>query len=467
MQHDAITVPDTEIFDNISRNCGATVTECSNVAGIVSDVMCKSRELQEKRAYLEDIARMLESEQAQVGNATDEARLLSEQAHKQLKAGAATITDSIGEFNDLIDLIVDMGNKINGFAAAMDQVMRTSQSIDTIARSTNMLALNAAIEAERAGAAGATFAVVAAEVKNLAQDTRVATDEITRTMQSLGSEASQFVEQVEEGIAKSETAKQAFQKIDNTISEVSEIVSMVDRQADDIAQSTSSVQLNTGKVCENLFAFMGDVDANVDQLSGALDKVNNLEMITNDMFDSVVHSGLSNVDNVYVDMAKTGMKRVQNLVESAVRDGLLGEDQVFDRDYQEIAGSNPPRFNNRFNGFADEHLQPVLDEIHRSDDRIISVVCSNQDGYLPTHISERAQMPNGDVKHDSEFCRNRRILMDAITGKAVQQKDREYMAAAYRFMASEETEFQVVKNIFVPLYFSGKYWGNFEIAYAG
>lgn len=465
MKHENITVPNADVFENISRNCGATVTECSNVAGIVSDVMTKSRALQEKRSYLEDIARMLEAEQTQVGNATDEARLLSERAHVQLKNGASTIGESIAEFNDLVELVQAMGNKINDFASAMDQVMRTSESIDTIAKSTNMLALNAAIEAERAGAAGATFAVVAAEVKKLAQDTRVATDEITTTMKSLGNEASEFVAQVQTGIDKSQKAKSSFSKIETTISEVSEIVSMVDRQADDIAQSTSSVQLNTGKVCESLFSFMGDVDANTEELSGALDRINNLEMITNDMFDSMVHSGLSKVDNEFVAIAKKGAGELVEIVEKALANGSLSEDKLFDRKYEEISGSNPTRYNNGFNDFADSHIRAELDRMCELKPEIISAVCTNEDGYLPTHISYRSRKPTGDVKHDSEFCRNRRLLLDNITSKAVAQRDQEFIAAAYRFMANDETDYQVLKNIFVPLYFGGRYWGNFEIAY--
>ncbi len=465
MKQASITVPNVEVFDNISRNCGATVTECSNVAGIVSNVMAKSNALQEKRSYLEDIARMLEVEQSQVGHATDEARLLSERAHTQLKSGAATISDSITEFNDLIDLVAAMGQKINDFASAMDQVMRTTQSIDAIARSTNMLALNAAIEAERAGDAGATFAVVAAEVKKLARDTRVATDEITTTMKSLGNEACDFVEQVQTGIDKSEKAKESFKQIESTILQVSEIVSMVDTQADDIAKSTSSVQLNTGKVCENIFAFMGAVDANVKELSGALDRINNLEMITNDMFDSMVHSGLSQVDNDFVDIARNGMEHIRDMVEAALQEGKVTNAQLFDRAYVEIPASNPVRYDNMFNAYADRYIRPELDRICALRPEIISAICSNEDGYLPTHISARSRPPAGNAKHDSEFCRNRRLLMDSITGKAVQMRNQEYIAAAYRFMASEEAEFQVVKNIFVPLYFNGRYWGNFEVAY--
>src|SRR3546814_17779536 len=70
------------------------------------------------------------------------------------------------------DLVARLGTHVTNFAAVMEQVQQVSQSIEAIAKTTNMLALNAAIEAERAGDAGRTFAVVAAEVKKLRSEER-------------------------------------------------------------------------------------------------------------------------------------------------------------------------------------------------------------------------------------------------------------------------------------------------------
>src|SRR3546814_17867030 len=83
------------------------------------------------------------------------------------------------------DLVARLGTHVTNFAAVMEQVQQVSQSIEAIAKTTNMLALNAAIEAERAGDAGRTFAVVAAEVKKLAQNPRGAPDELRRSIGSL------------------------------------------------------------------------------------------------------------------------------------------------------------------------------------------------------------------------------------------------------------------------------------------
>ena len=89
---------------------------------------------------------------------------------------------------------------------------------------------------------------------------------------------------------------------------------------------------------------------------------------------------------------------------------------------------------------------------------------SNQDGYLPTHVSRCSKTPTGNPDHDLDLCRNRLKNLDATTGEAVRRKDSSFFAGVYRY-ENAAGEFVVLRNIFVPLYFNGRYWGNFELAY--
>ena len=97
--------------------------------------------------------------------------------------------------------------------------MRTA----TIARKTNMLALNATIEAARAGDAGRSFAVVAAEVKKLAHDTRAATSQIASTIGELTREAGAVTTEIKTGVERSRAAQSGFGQISETVREVGEI----------------------------------------------------------------------------------------------------------------------------------------------------------------------------------------------------------------------------------------------------
>ena len=464
MQQSRMIKPDSDAIQQMAESCGDSVIGSSQVGGIVETVRQRMAMLGEKRSYLEQIARNLAKEQEQVVIATDSARRTSQTAYRNLAESSQTMQVSALELHDLIALIQGLGEDVKRFANAMADVITASQTIDSIARSTNMLALNAAIEAERAGAAGATFAVVAAEVKKLAQDTRQATDKISGTMQSLGVEAGHFMAQVERGVAQSRSAQRHFETIDAAIQQAGEMVRDVASKADAIAESSSGVRSDTGELCDNLFVFMGDVAGCSDQLENALDKTTALEALSNVMFNQLVHTGLSHRDNPFVKTAIDARDEIISIIESGRDRGVITLAQIFDRQYRPRNEPGLERFDNDFNDFADAHIQPVLNRFWGAGLTTFGSVLSNEDGYLPTHISERSHAPTGDKTHDAAHCRNRKIVLDRTTTEAIAHKNDPYYAAVYRF-EPHPGEVRILRNIFVPLWIRGRYWGNFELAY--
>ncbi|MDK2756400.1 MAG: methyl-accepting chemotaxis protein [Blastomonas fulva] len=464
MQEHRIIKPESDAIQQMAESCGDSVICSSQVGGIVETVRQRMALLGEKRSYLEQIARNLAQEQEQVVLATASARRTSQAAYSNLAESSQTMQVSAMELHDLIALIQGLGEDVKRFANAMADVVTASQTIDSIARSTNMLALNAAIEAERAGAAGATFAVVAAEVKKLAQDTRQATDKISGTMHSLGIEAGHFMAQVERGVAQSRSAQRHFETIDAAIQQAGEMVRDVASKADAIAESSNGVRSDTGELCDNLFVFMGDVAGCGDQLEDALHQTTDLETISNVMFNQLVHTGLSHRDNPYVETATDTGIEICSIIESALVSGTLTEAQLFDRTYRPRGEPGLVRYDNDFNDFADRHIRPILDRFWGAGKTTFGAVMSNVDGYLPTHISERSHAPTGDRTHDAAHCRNRMIVLDRTTSEAIEHKNDAYYAAVYRF-EPHPGEVRILRNIFVPLWIRGRYWGNFELAY--
>lgn len=464
MQQHRIIQPESDAIQQMAESCGESVVGCSQVAGIVEAVRQRMVMLGEKRSYLEQIARNLSNEQEQVVIATDGARQLSQAAYKYLAASTQTMEVSALELHDLIVLIQGLGDDVTRFSKAMAAVMQASQTIDSIARSTNMLALNAAIEAERAGAAGATFAVVAAEVKKLAQDTRQATDTISGTMHSLGIEAGHFMAQVEKGVEQSRNAQRHFETIDASIQQAGQLVRDVASKADAIAESSAGVRSDTGELCDNLFVFMGDVAGCGDQLEGALVQTTALEDVSNVMFNQLIHTGLSHKDNPYVETAMAARDEIVSLIERGLRNGNLTEAQLFDRNYIPRNEPGLERYDTGFNDFADRQIQPILDRFWGEGLKTFGAVISNVDGYLPTHITERSHAVTGNLAHDMAHCRNRMIVLDKTTAEAINRKSEGYYAAVYRFDPNPD-EVWILRNVFTPIWIGGRFWGNFELAY--
>ena len=464
MKHEKFDIADPKLIDAVARSCGEVTVGCADVGGLVEEVMTTAGEMRTRQEMLQDVIAKLADDQKRVTDSTDEARMLSKRAKEDLHSSTDVIRLSMQEFGDLTGLVVALAQHITGFAGAMDQVRRVSQNIDTIAKTTSILALNAAIEAHRAGAAGATFAVVAAEVKQLAHNTREATDEISATVNSLGVEAEGLVEKIEKGVSKGKEAQRNFQKIDDTVNRISDLVSQVDEQNCDIAENTGLIHSKVQQVQAVLDHFSESADKNNITLEAAKDKVGDLETTSKIMFDQLVQSGFATEDRKFVDLAITGRDELVAIVEKALASGDLTKEQLFDRNYREIEGSNPTRYDNNFNTFADAEIQPILDK-YRQMDAIISCGATNIDGYLPTHVKERSREPNGDPVHDDKYCRNRRIFMDDMTKRAIAQKDRPFSVSVYRFVRTNDDKSTAGKQVAVPLYFNGEYWGNFELLY--
>src|SRR4029079_5962048 len=123
----------------VARDCGSLSMECSDVAGYVQDVSTRINDHLKMIDGLGECTRPRLTDQARVSDSTDEARLLSEQARAKLESGREAIEGTIAGFKGLTDLVVQLGERMAGFASAMSQVQTVSSTIETIARKTNML----------------------------------------------------------------------------------------------------------------------------------------------------------------------------------------------------------------------------------------------------------------------------------------------------------------------------------------
>jgi methyl-accepting chemotaxis protein len=465
MKMEKVALSENHWIHETAQICGEVTVGCAEAAGVLEQALQSADWLKARHGEMTELTQALDADIAEVAQATRDARILAEAAVAKLKTGHETVQLSLTSFSELISLIMSLGSHITGFAAAMEQVKRVSQSIDSIARTTNMLALNAAIEAEKAGAAGQTFAVVAAEVKKLAHDTRRAAVEITGTVNSLSHEAAKFVVEIEEGVSTSGAAQEQFASLQELIYGVSDVVAKVGDHNREIADSTA--QIHRGLVdSQNVRdAVEGANDEMFTAVVRAHSQIGGLELQANKMFDHIVHSGLSKRDSEFVELARQKAEEVKALTEAAIADGTLTLEALFDTDLRPIEGSNPPRFTSKLTPWAEQNWQPFIEAVKDSNpDEITSVVCSSLKGFLPVQLKELSRAPTGDIAHDTKYCRNGRVIQDPVDIPA-KTSEQDYMMAVFRHEGDGHS-YKVMRNVYVPLRINGRRWGDFEIAYS-
>ena len=145
-----------------------------------------------------------------------EARLQSDDAINSAASGQKVIAEAVGRLNEIGTLVMATQRSIDDLAGRLGSISAVIGVIRDVADQTNLLALNAAIEAARAGEQGRGFAVVADEVRKLAERTSQATGEITQTIGSIQVNSQQakqrmdeMVEQLHGGIAQAQDGGKA------------------------------------------------------------------------------------------------------------------------------------------------------------------------------------------------------------------------------------------------------------------
>ena len=183
---------------------------------------------------------------------------VSKKSEQTAENGIARIKQAVGLMNDIQTEVDVTAKMIHALGQKSRQIGQIVEAITNIAGQTNLLALNAAIEAARAGEQGRGFAVVADEVRKLAEQSGEAAKEIAQIIGAIQSETVQTVSamdksnrQVAQGVEVVASSGEAFNEIYSSIkemrAEVLEIVALMERQQ----QSSAEVERSFGGIADS------------------------------------------------------------------------------------------------------------------------------------------------------------------------------------------------------------------------
>ncbi len=159
---------------------------------------------------------------------------------------------TVDELNKFAETVIKSSEKVEMLGQKSKEINNVIALIKEIADQTNLLALNAAIEAARAGEQGRGFAVVADNVRELAEKTALATDDIARTVKTMQNEAMESVKLMKE---ERESIQKVLDNVKNTLVSIDEMVKHVEEVTDmvqRIAAATEEQSAATDEVSHNM-----------------------------------------------------------------------------------------------------------------------------------------------------------------------------------------------------------------------
>ncbi len=171
--------------------------------------------------------------------------------------GGKVVNDTVSKMREIADVVKTSANNIMELGESSKKIGEIISVIDDIADQTNLLALNAAIEAARAGEQGRGFAVVADEVRKLAENTAEATKQISDMISGIQTETDKAViamqqgtKEVESGIALADNAGDSLQMIINSTNELLDMINQIAVASEQQSSTSDEISKNVATIAK-------------------------------------------------------------------------------------------------------------------------------------------------------------------------------------------------------------------------
>ncbi|MBA6143885.1 methyl-accepting chemotaxis protein [Pseudomonas sp. p99-361] len=280
-----------ELIGGIDQGVGQLSQAASQLATSSEDTKLRINQQREETDQVATAMNQMSATVQEVAQNAEQASQAATSADQQAQVGDQVVAEAIGRIEQLAGQMDHCLAAMHHLAGESQRIGSILDVIKSVSEQTNLLALNAAIEAARAGEAGRGFAVVADEVRGLAQRTSTATEEIGQLIDSLHSgtdEVTRLLDNskqlTEQSVELSRRAGDALGQITNTVSNIqgmnqqiataSEEQSVVAEQINRSVLNVRDVSDQTSAASEQTAMSSGELEQLGQQLRGMVGRFN-------------------------------------------------------------------------------------------------------------------------------------------------------------------------------------------------
>lgn len=358
------------------------------------------------------------------------------------------VAERIRQVNDQLQ---NFRKTVAGLSESAGKIGKILEMVQGFSDQTNLLALNAAIEAARAGEAGRGFAVVADEVRQLAQKIASATGDVHQIISDMDARVGRTEKDTAQLL---EETDQAREEVTSTASQFDDMLQYIEQAHAELLSITSSVEevsITNRQVHEHgneihqlgreLAEEIAESDAYSEQLRKATEA--SMELLAR------YRIGQGAFEEILEARQTLAVEFERRLTELA-RQGV----DIFDNRYEPVPNTSPQKYRT---GFVDRFKQEFQDLTDQGKERFEGTVYSllvDKKGYIPVHHRATSQPTTGDPEKDLLYSRDQRLYNSNDTEIRRSSHTERFLLQTYIRDTGE-----ILNDLSIPVYVDGKHWG--------
>lgn len=243
-----------QLIRQVSESASKVSTKAQELSKSATQVAYSSAQQNDRSNQANAAVEQLVISIASIAQSAEHVQQKSQESLERAQQGNQSLDKLLKEMDVVGTAVKQMAASVNNFVHSTDAINTMTQEVKAIAEQTNLLALNAAIEAARAGEQGRGFAVVADEVRKLAEKSARSANEISGITESLTSQSQAVQQAIEDGLHRLSTSQESIHSVADILLATNGSVEEVGEGLTTIATATDQQRQVSSDVAENIDA---------------------------------------------------------------------------------------------------------------------------------------------------------------------------------------------------------------------